>query len=688
MIIILEPEKDNYVTNIKTIKNDGSKANTGHAATLDLFKLYNENKYAKSWAAFKFTDTINNGSTLTLIDSNNISKTFEFDTDAGPGSVAEGNIRVNIAGQNSTAYASILKATINAVSNFEISADSNSNNELILKQNKAGSSGDTTFTIPTNMVHVGTSATNTITKFARVDYSTLLLKFDLNAFKSNWITLINDTNNDGIDEDDGVKNDLPGAFRNLKAKLILKDVTTGISKPKDYTLKIYKLLKDFEEGTGKDTVHFSDKGFTDFNNFSSNVEWDVSDFVSTSDATDLTSSFSVVKGDEDLKFDITDYVKSELVKDTLDDKGFLIKFDDTNIYDAKSYFAKRLGSRHLVNKKLIPELRITINDASYNIPVDSFNKKRYLNNVEDFYLFNLTSGTLSNFSVPSTGSYTLKLKIKSKDNKKIYATITANSTSSNPIVNFKGEKLNGIRRAQLTNTSLSKFNSAVSSDIKNGKLESNYEWVWNDDNDQTYTVSSGSFIVGRKYKIKTIGTTNFSLIGAGSTPSVGEIFFATGSGDGTGDAYELERSIISNRVDFYNSEESNESRYENLITSIKINENKITADNSTNSIEVYFSDTKKEFDSVKVPYELPSENLGNVFYQVYDVESGKVLIDYNDQTDNNATLMFYDGEKYNFNFFASKLFKNMRINFKFKYRDNFSNVDKFIFNEKYSVRVV
>ena len=47
MIIILEPEKDTYVTNIKTSDNDGSKSNVGHAATLDLFKLYNENKNQK-----------------------------------------------------------------------------------------------------------------------------------------------------------------------------------------------------------------------------------------------------------------------------------------------------------------------------------------------------------------------------------------------------------------------------------------------------------------------------------------------------------------------------------------------------------------------------------------------------------------------------------------------------------------
>lgn len=49
------------------------------------------------------------------------------------------------------------------------------------------------------------------------------------------------------------------------------------------------------------------------------------------------------------------------------------------------------------------------------------------------------------------------------------------------------------------------------------------------------TVSAGAFITGQQYKITTIGTTNFTLIGAASnTP--GLIFTATGPGAGTGTA--------------------------------------------------------------------------------------------------------------------------------------------------------
>lgn len=51
------------------------------------------------------------------------------------------------------------------------------------------------------------------------------------------------------------------------------------------------------------------------------------------------------------------------------------------------------------------------------------------------------------------------------------------------------------------------------------------------------SVTAGSFIVGRKYKITLVGTTNFTLIGAASN-TVGAIFTATGVGSGTGTADE------------------------------------------------------------------------------------------------------------------------------------------------------
>jgi len=52
----------------------------------------------------------------------------------------------------------------------------------------------------------------------------------------------------------------------------------------------------------------------------------------------------------------------------------------------------------------------------------------------------------------------------------------------------------------------------------------------------TTTVTAGSFVVGTSYTILSVGTTDFTLIGAASN-TVGGVFTATGVGAGTGTAY-------------------------------------------------------------------------------------------------------------------------------------------------------
>ena len=61
------------------------------------------------------------------------------------------------------------------------------------------------------------------------------------------------------------------------------------------------------------------------------------------------------------------------------------------------------------------------------------------------------------------------------------------------------------------------------------------------------TFSAGSFVIGRQYEIKTVGTTNFTSIGA-SANTVGTVFTATGVGSGTGNAYESEKRYTINGI--------------------------------------------------------------------------------------------------------------------------------------------
>jgi hypothetical protein len=59
--------------------------------------------------------------------------------------------------------------------------------------------------------------------------------------------------------------------------------------------------------------------------------------------------------------------------------------------------------------------------------------------------------------------------------------------------------------------------------------------------EQGYTVTAGSFVVGKIYRIASVGTTNFTLIGAVNN-TVGTHFIATGVGTGTGTA-ELSQTV-------------------------------------------------------------------------------------------------------------------------------------------------
>lgn len=65
--------------------------------------------------------------------------------------------------------------------------------------------------------------------------------------------------------------------------------------------------------------------------------------------------------------------------------------------------------------------------------------------------------------------------------------------------------------------------------------------------DSNYSVTAGSFVSTKEYTITSVGTTNFTLIGAASN-TVGLRFTATGAGSGTGTAIDLAASAAAGRT--------------------------------------------------------------------------------------------------------------------------------------------
>jgi len=64
-------------------------------------------------------------------------------------------------------------------------------------------------------------------------------------------------------------------------------------------------------------------------------------------------------------------------------------------------------------------------------------------------------------------------------------------------------------------------------------------------------VSAGAFVIGTKYRIITVGSTDFTLIGA-SANTIGIVFTATGVGVGSGTASEEFDGILYKGDGFYN----------------------------------------------------------------------------------------------------------------------------------------
>jgi len=96
------------------------------------------------------------------------------------------------------------------------------------------------------------------------------------------------------------------------------------------------------------------------------------------------------------------------------------------------------------------------------------------------------------------------------------------------------------------------FNYRVFSTTKNAYVSNNYS----DDTlvqFQGYLVTAGSFVIGLQYKIVSIGTTDFTLIGA-TANTVGLYFVASGVGTGTGTADSVSESpnVFDNSFQIFN----------------------------------------------------------------------------------------------------------------------------------------
>ena len=613
MIIILNPTKDSYVTDLQTSLNDASFSNVGQAPTIDLFKIAQENKKTKARGTIKIKVLPDAGDTITITDSNNIAKTFEF------------NNNVNI-GANVTESVMNLNTVINNDADLQVTSSLLYEDILLLTQDIQGVSGETQILI--NNVNSEISDRIEVKDFIRFEHSAGLLNFDIRSFYSSHI----EDYNESVFSNDS----------NYKVFLKLKDVGKSSTKTKDFKLKINILNNDFNEGVGSDTIYFSDVGDVNFNVIDSKenpeILWSNSNIVSYNDILSGSSNsfeYLVDSLDKDLVLDVTSYIHNELNQDlsNIVNKPFVVHFDIDNLFDKFTYFVKRFGSRDLKNKFYAPTLEFKIKDDFFE-NISTNNRKRYFNNEEVFYLTNIVGNSLNSFINQDINLDIVYLSDDDGDASTPKIDILSGIPASknilgNKIYNYKGNLVKGIRKFTVSSDAISQIQTDNNFNLElsqKGFVE--VEFI--------YSYANGTQITSKKEKI-----------------------------------YPPE-----NDVDILSL------GTKNIRVALDILQNKIKADDSIKKLKFSFIDINRQYESTKVKSQLVSEDLGEINYSIFDVDTGDTLIEEND----NFTKLSYNGEFYIANIFVSSNFKNKRVNFKFSYTDPLTGLKQKLINDNTIIR--
>ncbi len=213
----------------------------------------------------------------------------------------------------------------------------------------------------------------------------------------------------------------------FKCFLSLKDVYGGQTTPSNFTVSVFPLAKEWDEGRGTDIIAYRDLDVANFVSASSTEEWSIAGAAAT--GTLGTSSLDIytaanfgagvvsleckqtfTRGDEDLLVDITSLISGTLAG-LLPDYGFRLSFTSSQESDSSTRFVKRFGTRHTANTALRPKLLVKYNDT-----IIDDNQMLYFDVPNTLYFYNNYRGTKRNFFsgvTEITGSDSLLLKLVS-----------------------------------------------------------------------------------------------------------------------------------------------------------------------------------------------------------------------------------------------------------------------------------
>lgn len=206
----------------------------------------------------------------------------------------------------------------------------------------------------------------------------------------------------------------------FKASIRLRDVQTNLPVPSNFTVSVFPLARNFDEGSGRDVSAFVDVGACNYTSSSAGTSWAVSgayhsgaigdsglDYYASGNLQDglglrsLESKQFFETGNEELFVDVTD-VLSATINNAIPNYGFLLAFTSSQESDQTTRFVKRFASRHVTQEALRPRLEV-----SYNNSIFDAHASAYFDSSGSLYLRNFAGSSLSNVlssSIAVTGS--------------------------------------------------------------------------------------------------------------------------------------------------------------------------------------------------------------------------------------------------------------------------------------------
>jgi len=185
------------------------------------------------------------------------------------------------------------------------------------------------------------------------------------------------------------------------------------STPRDFTLTIAAVSQSWAEGTGLDTVNYTDLGASNWVKADSSTNWTAQggDFLTGSGDSLMFTSKAFDAGTEDLSVDVTSIVEEWLIG-TTGSYGFGVFLTSSQENATESYYTKKFFARgsEYFHRRPVLEARWNdvVADDSSNFYLSS-SRAPAADNLNTIYMYNYVRGQLVNIPGIDTGNIYLSV---------------------------------------------------------------------------------------------------------------------------------------------------------------------------------------------------------------------------------------------------------------------------------------